>query len=139
MNPTPFLPHAILPFDEIELERFRYEARYRLDQRELDTIRSIGELSEFRDEMRHELVMCLRATVFGKNHPERHVIRYPSTCWDAVKERFAPAWFRDRYPVKFTVVVASLTETFPDFRPAIPDHDPVVRIAVRRQTEQPVW
>jgi hypothetical protein len=44
--------------------------------------------------------------------PGKEVVKYPSSWWDAVKERFAPQWFLKRYPSTFVTVVA--TTYFPD-------------------------
>ena len=32
-----------------------------------------------------------------------HVIAYPTTWWEHLKERFAPKWFLERWPIKWTV------------------------------------
>jgi hypothetical protein len=91
------------------------------------------------DHARRQMVIQMRHTIYGKPHPEVHVIRFPSDWWQAVKERFAPAWFRDRWPVKFTSVMASLEELYPNIRPELPDHGPVFRFRVHKREEFPVW
>lgn len=127
------------PFDKtchtVELRRKEYAARIAID--DLITRRSTIE-SEF-DNARRQLVMTIRMSIFGKDHPERHVIRYPETWWEALKERWAPVWFRDRYPVKFVQISVSLEELYPEFEPAIPVMNPTVRLFIRKRDDFPVW
>jgi hypothetical protein len=77
----------------------------------------------------------MRAYIFGKDHPKREVVIYPETWWDAVKDRFAPTWFRSRFPVKYTKVTASLEEVYPDIRPAIPDKHAVLMFTVQTHNQ----
>lgn len=126
-------------FREIELRRQEYAASVRVCERELENCRRLGRLEEIRDYTTGQLVMTLRAGIYGKKHPDKHVIRYPKTWWDAVKERFAPAWFRDRYPVCFVEVTASLDEMYPDLTLELPDKNPVVKFIVREDSVYPVW
>lgn len=80
----------------------------------------------------------LVAEVYGRDHRDKHVIRYPENWLEAVKERFAPSFIRDLWPVRYTTVTASLDEIHPDI-PTIPGHNQVLRIAVKNTTETPVW
>lgn len=64
-----------------------------------------------------QMLIDLKLTVYGKDHGPPEIIRYPADWWQALKERFAPAWFRDRYPVKFTEHTISLREFYPHIRP----------------------
>lgn len=118
------------PMNQVELRRKEYAASIEIDERELDEVRDIGH---------GRLLMTLRMQVYGKDHAKKHVIRYPATWRDAVKERFAPAWFLDRYPVRFTVVEASLEELYPDIEPALPDRNPVMKFTVAKRDECLVW
>ena len=126
-------------FREIELSRQEYAASIRLCEKEMEDCRRLGRLEVIRDHATQQLVMTLHASIYGKHHEDRHVIRYPATWWDAVKERFAPAWFRDRYPVCFTEVTASLKELYPDLTLELPDKNPVIKFAVTKQPMYPVW
>lgn len=126
-------------FREIELRRQECVASIRVCERELENCRRLGRLEEIRDHATQQLVMTLRAGIYGKQHPDKHVIRYPSTWWDALKERFAPAWFRDRHPVRFTEVTASLSELYPDLKVELPDKSPVLKFVVKDKPFYPVW
>lgn len=126
-------------FETVELHRKEHTAQVRIDKRQLLNVARISRFDEAYDHARDQLVLTMRAAIYGKNHPERHVFRYPETWWEAVKERFAPAWFRDRYPVRFLEVAVSLEETYPDFEPAVPDKTPVVRLHILKSIEAPIW
>lgn len=127
------------PMNQVELRRKEYAASVAIDERELDLCLRRSELDEVRDIGHGRLLMTLRMQVYGKDHAKKHVIRYPATWRDAVKERFAPAWFLDRYPVRFTVVEALLEELYPDIEPALPDRNPVMKFTVAKRDECLVW
>lgn len=126
-------------FSTVELHRKEYAARTAVDEQEIALCRHRGRVEDIRDDVNRQLVFTMRAFVYGKDHPERHVIRYPATWWEAVKERFAPACFRDRYPVVFTEVTASLEELYPEIEPALPDRHAVLKVRVAKRFETPVW
>lgn len=127
------------PFEMVELQRNEYRRRQEIEASEIDLVKSTGRYEQFMDHARRRLVMEMRMDIYGKRHPKEHVVRYPADWWEAVKERFAPAWFRDRYPVRFVEVTASLLETYPDIQPAIPDRRPVMHFAVKRNIQFPIW
>lgn len=127
----PYATHS----EVIELERKTFEYWRNIDERLLQR----GDFRKVEDHLRREIVYKARFDIYGKGHPERHVIRFPSDWWQAVKERFAPAWFRDRYPVQFTEVSASLEELYPEFEPAIPDRQHVLKVAVRKEPVYPIF
>jgi hypothetical protein len=56
------------------------------------------------------------------------VAEYPATWWEAVKERFAPAWFLRRCPVKRTRI--DMEVLYP--RIALPDRDHVVKLRIHQ-------
>ena len=92
---------------EVELQRKDYASRVILLEDQISFLRSHSSLKQYKDELERKLVLMLHASIYGKDHPKKHVIRYPENWWEAVKERFAPCWFRELYPVKFTEVTAS--------------------------------
>ena len=134
-----FLPYAMDYLDQVELERQTYAHRIEVDQREMETIMGISQISTWRDELHRRLFYEIRADIYGKKHPSRHIIRYPADWLEALKERFAPSWVRDRWPVRFIEISASLNEIYPDVRPAIPDKHPVMKFAVMKKEDRPVW
>jgi hypothetical protein len=117
----------------VELRLKEYAARAELDEREMELCRRHGRLETFRDIAQQRLVMILRAEIYGKDHPKKHVIRYPETWWEAVKERFGPAWFLDRFPVRFVEISASLEELYPEIEPALADKMPVMKFYINKE------
>lgn len=124
-------PHATLA-EYIELQAKDYAARVEIDMRETEFC-SNGKYEVIRDEARRRLIHELRVRVFGKRHPEKTVVRYPADWWEAVKERFAPAWFLNRYPVRFTEVTATLDEMYPHLSQSIPKEEVVWHFHVRKE------
>lgn len=121
-------------YREVVLARQDYMAQVALDQEQLAWCRRAAHREQILEEANHQLLLRLRATVYGLEHPKRHVVEYPKTWWDAVKVRFAPAWFLRRWPVDYTVVTASLSETYPGLTPSLPNHPPVWKIALLNNT-----
>lgn len=56
-----------------------------------------------RDICANDLVLVLEAKVYS-SLPEAVEHRYPTTWWDAFKERWFPRWARVRWPASWTVV-----------------------------------
>lgn len=127
------------PFDEVTLARKEYAAQVAIDRHQLDLCRQRGKVETLHDHATNQLHLLMRAFIYGKDHPSKHVVRYPADWWQAVKERFAPVWFRDRYPVQFITVTASLEELYPEIEPALPDQSPVMKFIVKKKIEFPIW
>lgn len=131
---NPFDPY---PISEVELQRRGYASRLAIMEKQLSWLRSNSKLRQHRDEMEQQLVLTLHASIYGKDHLKKHVIRYPENWWEAVKERFAPCWFRERYPVRFTEVTASLEELYPEIQPTLPRS--VMKFYTTNRIDQPIW
>ena len=132
-------PSDPYPINEVKLHRKDYASRLKINERQMEFLQRHSVVRQWRDEMEQHLVMALHASIYGKDHPERHVIRYPENWWEAVKERFAPCWFRDLYPVRFTEITASLEELYPEIQPALPDKMPVMKFYTTNRIDQPIW
>lgn len=50
-------------------------------------------------------------------------VRYPANWREAIKERFAPQWFKRRWPVVDTVIVVKAWELFPGVNPGYELHN----------------
>ena len=77
---------------------------------------------EFEDEIRGNMVRQITAVVWGQ---DLGVIRYPATWWDAVKERFAPAWYIKRWPIAY--ISHDIKAEYPSFKYDLPGHTAVIR------------
>jgi hypothetical protein len=123
---------------EVELRLQHYAAQVHVDERMTETL-TRASLDSFKDHVTRAIVLTLRREIFGITHPVRHVVRYPLDWWQALKERFAPAWFRDRYPVIFVEISCTLEELYPDIAPSLPGHQPFMKFQVYERTESPIW
>jgi hypothetical protein len=75
--------------------------------------------------MMEGVVLQLRAFVLGETVPEVDVT-YPSTWWDAVKDRWFPSWSRQWFPVEYRRIKVDKHTLFPSIE--IPRHEAVVTI-----------
>lgn len=123
----------------VHLDRMDYQARVTTDSRERQTIMERGQRQRWEDHVTLQLVDTLRLHVYGRNHPQKHVIRYPETWLDAVKERFAPAWLLDLWPARFVTISVSLEEAYPDFEPTMGGYPPVLKVTLHKKHETPIW
>lgn len=124
--------------DIVQLQKMELAIEQEIDRRDMQTFKR----SQFEDYERHvtrSMVKRMSAVIYGETATTEHVIRFPENWLEALKERFAPSWLRDRYPVKFTTVTASLRCTYPDFKPSLPDQPYVVNVAVYRSLEMPIF
>ena len=92
---------------QIQLERIKFSAVRALppgmDPDTLDVVvNNIGE----------SLAVRLTAHLASERLRELSV-KYPADWWEAVKERFAPEWFKKRYPVKYTHTVLEARAVYP--------------------------
>jgi hypothetical protein len=124
---------------EAGLRRYEYRAQTAIDEKHFEVCHDLSLFNEWRDHAKRQLIVELRAHIYGKRHPDKHVIRYPENWWEAVKERFAPAWFRDRYPVRFVTITATLEEVYPELSAVLPEKHPVMRFATASHIESPTW
>lgn len=56
------------------------------------------------------------AYILGKKRQQS--VSFPSTWWEAVKQRFAPKWFLKRWPVRLTTWTVDAWALFPELEPA---------------------
>lgn len=70
-------------------------------------------------------VLRITQVIWGRI-AKRQEVCYPADWWQAVKQRFAPAWFLRRWPVKEKVIVLTARELYPSV--AIPELNPIIGI-----------
>jgi hypothetical protein len=79
------------------------------------------------------LMAEVRANVYG-TEKELPKIQYPSTWWDAFKERFFPKWAKEKWPVKYTDIAIVLKELYPKVVPSVPGECVTVKFLANNQT-----
>jgi hypothetical protein len=67
--------------------------------------------------------LCQRivAIVYGEEVKEE-IVRYPADWWQAVKERWLPAWAKRRWPIRYKKSQLRLMCMYPGFCPARDPH-----------------
>lgn len=71
---------------------------------------SLGELRLRAHRMGEDMVACLDAHLFGEEIGRKKLEHWqPADWWQAVRERWAPAWWLRRRPVRKTCVTLELT------------------------------
>lgn len=65
--------------------------------------------------------LCLQMSgfVWGEEL-EAEIVSYPSSWWDALKDRWFPNWLERRFPVRMTTKRVQFKVLYPDFKPALP-------------------
>jgi len=127
---------------EVTLNRQEYRSRVEIDKRMINDLKRRGEfeiIDDMYDHARETMACEMKVAIYGKDHPKKHVVRYPTDWWESLKERFAPSWFLDKYPVKFMEVTASLEELYPDLDIALPDKSPVLKFMILKNPDYPIW
>jgi hypothetical protein len=64
------------------------------------------------DELTASVVLSFRARVAGERL-KTETIRFPADWWEAVKERWFPAWAKRRWPVSYRVVTMEARGLYP--------------------------
>lgn len=65
-----------------------------------------------------QLYIQLKSHIWGNKLVDLE-FQYPKDWWQAIKDRFAPRWFRYRWPVKWHVVQVYAAQLYPEFKPTI--------------------
>lgn len=66
--------------------------------------------------------IAITGYVWGENGkwPSEH-IEYPRDWWQALKERWYPAWAKKRWPIRYIHYVYDVSVIYPEFEVAMPD------------------
>jgi hypothetical protein len=106
----------MIHYDTIFLEKLKFGIMQRISHE--FACRPEVSVSEHVNFMSDEIALMVRFYILGKQH-ETVEYSHPMGWWDAVKERFAPAWFTKRWPVRHTRHVLNVKQLFPKL--AVPD------------------
>lgn len=111
--------------EEIKLERLRYFVQMAIDKQAALEFGIAPEVKATRlaSFVSDAMLFQLRQDIFGRTLDE---IKFPANWKEAVKERFAPAWFLKRWPVKYTVY--RIDELYPKM--SLPRYERVLRIGI---------
>ena len=84
-----------------------------------------------------DLVVTLNGYALGEDKSIRSgTVSFPATWWDAVKERFAPKWFRQKHPVQYTTYELTAEAVYPNLKLQIPTETAVIYITKRKVDDE---
>lgn len=96
-------------YGEVMLEKIKSRTSRMISRSMLDTFKG-AELNVMVDDALEGLIVSLEALVLGEKTGQQSVTvtfrhefvrAFPSSPWQFAKERWAPAWFRRRFPVDY--------------------------------------
>ena len=86
----------------IDLEKFTYSCEKIISQELLEdfAISPKVQLSPFVSFVTDDIIIRVRQDILGET---LKTIKYPSNWKEAIKDRFAPDWIKDRWPVRYII------------------------------------
>jgi len=123
----------------VELHKFPLITSASIDEKIYNRA-TIEEREWMDDSINKQLIREMKMFLYENKHPDKHIIKYPANWIESLKERFAPSWILDKYPVKFIEHTATLREYYPLFDKALPEEYAVVRFYVNKNVvDYPTW
>jgi hypothetical protein len=98
-------------FEQVALERYLVAATAGISPRFAEEMK----VGVHRSPVMDSLVFTLTQAIWGLKVGER-LKQYPADWWEAVKERFAPAWMKKRWPVKYAYLMIEARDLFPEIK-----------------------
>ncbi len=96
----------------------------------------MAEYPEFRGQAKYDVEPDITGMLIHKvmvdvlsEDLETQTVTFPIDWWEAVKQRWAPAWYTDRWPVRTKTVTMEAFAIYP--RVSLPEYAPGVRILKR--------
>lgn len=103
--------------EERVLERLRYSVQTHIDAVLVDQLANlpVARIEEMGSLLGNKLAVSVRGFLFGTTL-EQVECSYPRDWREAIKERFAPAWLKRRWPVQYAKVVLRARAEYPQLR-----------------------
>jgi hypothetical protein len=91
--------------------------------------------------MCQDVVVASFVSLFAAENLKKYEFRRPLDWWEAVKERFAPAWFLQRYPVRYHIDVVDVKAIWKGFGPSdCPSkYGPVIPYVLQTSHKSDFW
>jgi hypothetical protein len=112
-------------YETIKLEKVKFALLQYLSNELISDIR-------FTDDYLSDMIIAQVRGYVWAEEVGKEFVRYPADWWQAVKERWFPAWAKRKWPVKYTSWKLEIKATYPDFRPALPDNQVVYRVVKQK-------
>lgn len=101
-------------YKEIRLERERFQIGMKAGRI------SVRDRHHWELEQREDMIARLTYEVYGRR--AERTVSWPETWWDAVKQRWFPAWALKRWPVVMHVETVTARALFPELHPVERSH-----------------
>lgn len=121
-------------FDTVDLRRLELVASQQVDEFVLHDLR----VERFWDELGRHMRYTLRGYIWSEP-PKSIRVRYPSTWWDAFKERWFPKWAVEAYPVDYTIETMEGQIFYPKLPHTVPEHVHNLRLVIRKEPDRRYW
>ena len=120
-------------FDQVLLERLRATAQTYIPRELAEDFANEPdvEVSGFGSFLKQHVCLEVRQTVVGQGPYSYPTAKYPQDWKEAIKLRFAPAWFLDRWPVKWETVTFDARIVYPKI--ALPHDKHHIAVIVRKE------
>lgn len=107
------------PFDyeTIDLERIEFGLTQEIDTKMVANLNLSSDV--YLSRLRDRIIFEVRGYVWGKQI-DKTEIEYPLGWWQALRERFAPQWAKDRWPIKYKTITVESRALFTDL--VLPDN-----------------
>jgi hypothetical protein len=124
-NPKGVLMNERMELTEVQLKRMELVILQYISKELAAEVGISPEVNCFLEGMAQDVVVRIKVAVLGREM-EREEATYPANWWQAVKERWMPAWAKKRWPVKYRKIVLTAMELYP--KVSLPGRKPVVVI-----------
>lgn len=100
---------------QVTLEKIRLGMSKAIDQNILLGVNS----DTYIDHMTRQAVVSIQGYLFGEKLKGK-IVKHPRDWWQALKERWLPAWALKRWPVEYTIHTVTFDVVYPRFKPSLP-------------------
>jgi hypothetical protein len=109
--PSEFVPVS-RPYETIQLNHKSFNVTRAVSKRITSASEFPAMVETAIDDGAEMILAHIRSLVLSQ-HLETLTLKAPSDWWQAFKERWAPRWFLDKYPVEYTVKSIEIAALFP--------------------------
>ena len=104
---------------EVQLKKFKIMVLNTISE---DLIDAEVDFSSHLNFMTNDIGVRVKGYIWSENVDTVN-IQYPADWWQAVKERFAPKFILNRWPVKYIKHYIDVNVIYPNYRPALKDQE----------------
>ena len=130
------------PVNQVVLDKIKFHSMKRISRefmgamvREHSESSAVDYCAITGDRIGRDIALEFEAFVLGKKKYKSDTVSYPFDWVEAVKERFAPDWIKERWPIRYRVVTMDVHVHWPTLNVMVPDHVPILRFDEFRDIE----